>query len=421
MTEPVAPPSPPGLGGLARLFARIGLISFGGVAGQLALMHDEVVARRRWLDEATYLRALNFCMLLPGPEAQQLATFVGWRLAGWRGAAITGTLFVLPGALVMALLAYIAAAHGEAPLVAGLFAGVKPVVVGIVAAALWRLGRRALNTTGALLVALGALLALQLLQAPFPLVVIGAGLIGLFAGRREAAPAGAVPITRGGLVRQGARVLRLAVLFLLLWAVPVLLAIWLAGGGIFPALTALFTKSAFVTFGGAYAVLPYIADQAVALHGWLSAGEMVDGLALAETTPGPTILVLEYVGFLAAFKQPGALDPLVAGLLGAGLVTYVTFLPSFLFILAGAPLVEHLARAPAAAAALTAITAAVVGVMANLALFFGEAVLLPGGQPAWGPLVVALASMAALLRFNLATHGLVLAGAAVGAALTVMT
>ncbi|MFZ2872489.1 chromate transporter, partial [Zavarzinia sp.] len=188
MSEVVTPSPAPGLGGLARLFARIGLISFGGVAGQLALMHDEVVARRRWLDEATYLRALNFCMLLPGPEAQQLATFVGWRLAGWRGAAITGTLFILPGALVMALLAFIAAAHGEAPLVAGLLAGVKPVVVGIVAAALWRLGRRALNTVGAVLIALAALLALQVLQAPFPLVVIGAGLIGLFAGRREAAP-----------------------------------------------------------------------------------------------------------------------------------------------------------------------------------------------------------------------------------------
>lgn len=414
MSEADAPSPAPGLGALARLFARIGLISFGGVAGQLALMHDEVVARRRWLDEATYLRALNFCMLLPGPEAQQLATFVGWRLAGWRGAVITGTLFILPGALVMAVLAYVAAAHGEAPLVAGLLAGVKPIVVGIVAAALWRLGRRALNTMGAALIALAALLALQVLQAPFPLVVIGAGLIGLLAGRREAAPPGAPPIEPGALARHGRRIARLLVLFALLWAVPVLIVIQLAGGGLFPELAALFTKSAFVTFGGAYAVLPYIADQAVAVHGWLSAGEMIDGLALAETTPGPTILVLEYVGFLAAFKQPGLLDPLAAGLLGAGLVTYVTFLPSFLFILAGAPLIEHLARAPAAASALKAITAAVVGVMANLALFFGEAVLLPGGSPAWIAGAMALAALAAMLRFNIAVHWLVLAGAAAG-------
>ena len=410
--------STPGLGALAALFARIGFVSFGGVAGQLALMHDEVVARRRWLDEATYLRALNFCMLLPGPEAQQLATFIGWRLAGWRGAVVTGSLFILPGALIVGALSFIAAAHGEAPVVAAIFAGVKPVVVGIVAAALWRLGRKTLKNWGAAALALAALLALQLLHAPFPLVVIGAGLIGLLVGRAAPSTAPEQPPpteTRRARARAaGARVARLVLIFAVLWLVPVAAIVEIAGGGIFPALARLFTTSAFVTFGGAYAVLPYIADQAVAVHGWLTPGEMVDGLALAETTPGPTILVLEYVGFLAAFKQPGLLSPGLAGALGALLVTYVTFLPSFLFILAGSPLIEHLARAPAAAAALKAITAVVVGVMANLALFFGEAVLLPAGVVDWGAVAVAGATIAAMLRFNIGVHWLVLLGAGIG-------
>ncbi|MCF4165312.1 chromate efflux transporter [Zavarzinia compransoris] len=406
----------PSLPALAALFARIGVISFGGVAGQLALMHDEVVTRRRWLDEATYLRALNFCMLLPGPEAQQLATFIGWRLHGWRGALVTGTLFILPGALIVGALSWVAAAHGEAPLVAALFDGVKPVVVGIVAAALWRLGRKTLTGWAPAALALAALLALQVLHAPFPLVVIGAGLIGFLAGRfGSSVPAPAEPATgsKGTVARHSARVLGLAALFVALWAVPVFAVIALAGG-IFPDLARLFTTSAFVTFGGAYAVLPYIADQAVAVQGWLTPGEMVDGLALAETTPGPTILVLEFVGFLAAWKQPGALEPALAGVLGALLVTYVTFLPSFLFILAGSPLIEHLAKAPAATAALKAITAAVVGVMANLALFFGEAVLVPGGAVDWRAVAVAGVTVAAMLRFNVGVQWLVLAGAGLG-------
>lgn len=407
-------PAVPGLGLLARVFARIGLISFGGVAGQLALMHDEAVVRRRWIDEATYLRALNFCMLLPGPEAQQLATFIGWRLAGWRGAVITGGLFILPGALIMAGLAWIAAAHGDVPAIAALFAGVKPVVVGIVAAALWRLGRRTLTEAQPFIVAALALLLILVLKVPFPAIVIGAGLIGFFRPRNEVnAPPAALPRPAAGSLR---RLLGLVVLFALLWAVPVGATVYLAGG-VFPDLARLFTQSAFVTFGGAYAVLPYIADKAVHVFGWLTAGEMVNGLALAESTPGPVILVLEYVGFLAAYKAPAGLDPLAAGMLGAALVTYVTFLPSFLFILAGAPMVEALSRSRAAAGALAMITAAVVGVMANLAIFFGQAVLLPEGQPDWSAAALALAALIAALRLNLGAHWLVAAGAAFGLAL----
>lgn len=404
----------PGLGLLARVFARIGLISFGGVAGQLALMHDEAVVRRRWIDEPTYLRALNFCMLLPGPEAQQLATFIGWRLAGWRGAMITGGLFILPGALIMAGLAWITAAHGDVPAIAALFAGVKPVVVGIVAAALWRLGRRTLITIQPFIVAALALLLILVLKVPFPAIVIGAGLIGFFLPRHDerAPPAVSARPAAGSM----GRLFGLIGIFALLWAVPVGATVYLAGG-VFPDLARLFTQSAFVTFGGAYAVLPYIADKAVHVFGWLTAGEMVNGLALAESTPGPVILVLEYVGFLAAYKAPAALDPLTAGMLGAALVTYVTFLPSFLFILAGAPMVEALSRSRAAAGALAMITAAVVGVMANLAIFFGQAVLLPAGQPDWSAAAFALAALIAALRLKLATHWLVAAGAAFGLAL----
>ncbi|PWR20772.1 chromate transporter [Zavarzinia compransoris] len=403
----------PGLGALARAFTRIGFISFGGVAGQLALMHEEAVDRRRWIDEATYLRALNFCMLLPGPEAQQLATFIGWRLAGWRGAIVCGGLFILPGALIMAGLAYVVAAHGAVPAIAALFTGVKPVVVGIVAAALWRLGRRTLTGARPLALALAALVLIHWLGAPFPAIVLGAGVIGWWLSRGDGAGPAALTAPSAAAWR---RLAALVLVFALLWAVPVGLAAGLAGG-VMPDLALLFTKSAFVTFGGAYAVLPYIAEQAVNVFGWLGAGEMVNGLALAETTPGPVILVLEYVGFLAAYKAPAGLDPLAAGLLGAALVTYVTFLPSFLFILAGAPMVEYLARSAAAAGALAAITAAVVGVMANLALFFGEAVLLPGGRFDWTMAAIALAALVAVMRFGIAVHWLVAAGAALGLAL----
>lgn len=397
---------------MTSLFARIGVLSFGGVLGQLAMMHGEVVDRRRWLDEATYLRALNFCMLLPGPEAQQLATFIGWRLHGWKGAAIAGSLFVLPGALVIWGLSWLAAAHGQAPAVMALFAGVKPVVVGIVVVALWRLGRKTLDGVGLAVLALAALVLIRWLGVDFPLIVLGAGLVGLAAGRLNR-KADAGPQAPAGLARHWRRLAGLLLLFAVLWAVPVGLIVW-AGGSLFAQMAQLFTQSAFVTFGGAYAVLPYIADAAVNTRGWLTAGEMINGLALAETTPGPTILVLQYVGFLAAWKAPGALDPLAAATLASVLVTYVTFLPSFLFILAGAPAVEWLGRSAMAAGALKAIAAAVVGVMANLALFFGEAVLLSDGAPAWDAIAIAAVTAALMLRLRVAVHWLVLGGAVIG-------
>lgn len=419
-----SPPPLPSFGPFCLYWLRLGLTSFGGPAGQIAMMQSELVDRRRWIDQTRFLHALNFCMLLPGPEAQQLATYIGWRMHGLRGGLVAGGLFVLPGALVLLALSWIAAAHGDAGPVGALFDGIKPAVVAIIAAAVWRMGRRTLKGPAAVAMAATAFLALFALHLPFPLVIGAAAAVGGVAARMgrhwfahphpladgDADPAEPAP--------KPGRLPALLALFILLWLVPVGAVLLAFGTDPWRGIAALFTKAAFVTFGGAYAVLPYIARQAVDAYGWLSPREMVDGLALAETTPGPLILVTQYVGFFAGWNQPGALSPALAGTLGAALTTYVTFLPCFLFIFAGAPYVERLIHNRLATGALAAIAAAVVGVILNLGVYLGVAVLLPDGQHSMGSLIwtwaIMLAALYALTRRGMAIHWVVLGGAAAG-------
>lgn len=373
-----------------RLWARIGLLSFGGPAGQIALMHKELVEDRRWISESRFLHALNYCMLLPGPEAQQLATYVGWLLHGTRGGIVAGTLFVLPGFFVICALSTAYALLQRTDWLQTLFFGLKAAVLAIVLEALVRVARRALKTGLARLLAALAFVCLFFFALPFPLVIAAAGLAGYLLARawptalQPAAGQKASVSDRPSVIGDtfpdrrrslGASFGLLAV-GLSLWAAPFgLLPLLPSGPGAFAAIGVFFSKMALVTFGGAYAVLAYVAQQAVDTYQWLNPGEMLDGLALAETTPGPLVLVLSFVGFLAAFRDTGGLDPLLAGLLGAFLTTWVTFVPCFLWIFLGAPYVERLRANTALSGALAAISAAVVGVILNLAVWFGLHVL----------------------------------------------
>lgn len=353
-----------------KLWARIGLLSFGGPAGQIALMHRWLVEDKRWIDEKGFLHALNFCMLLPGPEAQQLAVYVGWRLHGIRGGLIAGTLFVLPGAAVVLGLSFLYLTVGELTLVRGLFEGLKPAVIVIVLQAVVRIARRSLQSAALAGLAGCAFIAMFVFKVPFPFVIAAAALAGAVGSRHRDAEApagsysGAEPAGRMALAA-------LCATFLSLWLAPTGLLIALFGAdNVFAEIGTFFSKMAVVTFGGAYAVLAYVSQEAVATYGWLSAGEMVDGLAMAETTPGPLILVTQFVGFAAAYRDPGSLAPAVAGFLGGALTTWVTFIPCFLWIFIGAPYMERLRRNVRLSAALAAVTAAVVGVVLNLALWF---------------------------------------------------
>jgi chromate transporter len=360
--------------------------TFGGPAGQISVMHRELVERRRWLGERRFLHAMSFCMLLPGPEAQQLAVYSGWLLNGWAGGLVAGTLFVLPGLLTMLALSWVYVAQGDSTVVTGLLLGLAAAVVPVVVQAVVRLGRRAAR--GALLrtLAVAAFVALAVLALPFPLVVLAAGVVGWLVGRRrpelvraaephatqEAGPAPLVPdeaLHRAP--RSGRRTAGLAVAGLMLWAAPVLAAGVAAGGrSVFTDQGLFFGGMALITFGGAYAVLSYVAQAAVGHYGWLTAPEMVRGLGLAESTPGPLIMVVQFVAFLGAYRDPAGLDPWLAAVLGSLLVVWVTFVPCFLFIFIGAPYVERLRDDASLAAALTGVSAAVVGVIANLALYF---------------------------------------------------
>jgi chromate transporter len=420
------PPEPPGFGQAVRYWLRLGCISFGGPAGQIAMMHTELVDRRGWIDHAAFLRGLNFCTLLPGPEAQQLATYVGWRLHGIAGGVAAGLLFVVPGALVMLALSWIAAAHGDAAPVAAVFGGLKPVVVAIVAAAVLRVGRRALHGWPAIGLAAAAFVAMHFLAVDFPWVVLAAAVTGWLAGqmgsqafrspapgetedRSLAAAATPAPVRRAAL---------LVAAFVALWAVPVAAAIAFLNRELFADVAVLFTQAAFVTFGGAYAVLPYVAERAVNDYGWLSAADMLNGLALAETTPGPLILVLQYVGFFAGWNAAEGV-PLrsMTAVAAAGLTTYVTFLPSFLLIFLGAPYIDRLYRVAALGSALAAITAAVVGVVLNLAVFLASAALFAdGGQLDGFAAAEAAVAFALLVRFDIPLHWMVAAGALIGLA-----
>ena len=424
-----------------RYWLKLGFVSFGGPAGQISLMHQELVERRRWIGERRFLHALNYTMVLPGPEAQQLATYIGWLLHGTWGGIVAGSLFVLPSLLMLMTLAYVYLVYGEVTLVASVLYGIKPAVTAIVAFAAYRIGSRALNNGllwGLALVAFGAIFVFDI---PFPAIVVGAAVIGYAGGHFKpgafapgAGHKGAEKSYGPALIDDDTplpdharfswgRAVRFSLVGLGLW-VGVLLLIFSLWGpdGTFTRMGWFFTKAALVTFGGAYAVLPYVYQGGVETFQWLSAAQMIDGLALGETTPGPLIMVVTFVGFLGGWNQAvlGPEQVLAAGILGATIVTYFTFLPSFLFILLGAPAVEATREDVKFVAPLTAITAAVVGVIINLALFFAYHVLWPHGFGAgfeWPAALIGTAAFVALFVFRVSIIQVIAGAAVVGLAL----
>jgi chromate transporter len=369
---------------------RIASLSFGGPAGQIAVMHRILVEEKRWVSEQRFLHALNYCMLLPGPEAQQLATYLGWLMHRTLGGVIAGGLFVLPGVVAIMALSYLYAGWGKLPVVTALFFGLKAAVLAIVVEAVVRIGKRALTNQALIALAATAFVGIFFVGVPFPVIVFGAALVGFvgammgaraFQGRPAHAPSagGGKPVVDSLLgedLPEHARPnvwhsLKVSGVCLALWLIPVAALLWALGSGnVFSQIAVFFSKMAMVTFGGAYAVLAYVAQQAVEHYGWLTPSEMLDGLGMAETTPGPLIMVLQFVGFMAAFRDPGGLSPMLAGTLGGLIATWVTFAPCFLWIFLGAPFVEKLRGNQALSAALSAITAAVVGVILNLAIWF---------------------------------------------------
>lgn len=403
---------------------KLGFISFGGPAGQISIMHQELVENRRWLSERRFLHALNYCMLLPGPEAQQLATYIGWLMHRSWGGIVAGALFVLPSLLILVGLSWLYIAFGNLPLIAGLFYGVKPAVTAIVLQAAHRIGSRALKNNVLWAIAAASFVAIFALSLPFPLIVATAALVGYIGGRiaPERFQAGGAHGKAGqsfgpALIDDDTptpdharfrwrRLLRVAIVGALLWAIP--MGLLTAAYGWHDTLTQMgwfFTKAAMLTFGGAYAVLPYVYQGAIEHYNWLTPAQMIDGLALGETTPGPLIMVVAFVGFVGGYVQAlfGPDSLFLAGAAAATLVTWFTFLPSFLFILAGGPLIEATHHDLKFTAPLTAITAAVVGVILNLAVFFGYHVLWPqgfGGAFDWISALIALAAAVALLRFK---------------------
>jgi chromate transporter len=413
-TDDDAPlPGPPGGQDLIpfrqalRTWGAISLQTFGGPAGQIAVMQRTLVEEKRWIGQQRFNHALSYCMLLPGPEAQQLATYIGWLLNGTRGGLAAGTLFVLPGVLALLGLSALYVGWGESTAVTGLFAGLAPAVVAIVAQAVWRVGRRSLAHPGYVALAVGAFAALAAFAVPFPVVIAAAAVAGWLlaryvpgtrdpgrGGHGAGGEDGPPPLIADDVLHHehatGRRTSRILLIGLALWAAP-LAAVTVAfgTGSVFTDQGLFFSGTALVTFGGAYAVLAYVAQQAVHAYGWLSSGEMVRGLALAESTPGPLIMVVQFVAFLGAYRDPGPLNPWVAAVLGALLVTWVTFVPCFLFIFLGAPSIERLRGNDHLSAALKGITAAVVGVIANLALYFAQHTLFGEVHTsAWGPLRV---------------------------------
>ena len=375
-----APPrdeSPPDvtLGEATRVWAKIGLLSFGGPAGQIALMHRILVDEKRWIDEKRFLHALNFCMLLPGPEAQQLATYVGWLLHRVRGGLVAGTLFILPGFAVILGLSFLYVTAGSVPTIQGLFVGLKAAVVVIVLQAVIRIGRRSLRSVVPATIAVLAFLAMFVWKVPFPYVILSAAVAGALLSRvsnpETVREPDDIEEQTGSPAAGTSYVVRCIAVFGALWLAPtVALVAALGPDNVFSSIGLFFSKMAVVTFGGAYAVLAYVSQEAVTTYHWLAPGEMIDGLAMAETTPGPLIMVTQFVGFVAAYRDPGTLPPGIAAVLGGALTTWVTFVPCFLWISAGAPYIERLRRNRVLSDALSGVTAAVVGVVVNLALWF---------------------------------------------------
>jgi chromate transporter len=412
-------------------WVRLGFINFGGPAGQIAIMHRELVEKKRWVSETQYLRTLNFCMLLPGPEAQQVATYIGWRLHGTLGGIVAGSFFVIPSIFVLLLLSYLAVAHSDVPAINGLLYGIQPVVIAIVVEAVMRIGKRTLNHRLLIGFAVLAFVALYFFSVPFPLVVLAAAVAGLLLSRSvpeafQGGGHGSSEEEESAIDRAGSngrpsmlRNLRLLATFVVLWAVPVgALYLWRGGEDVLVQEALFFTGAAFLTFGGAYSVLSYVADVAVNQYGWLTADQMVQGLGLAESTPGPLIMVTQYVGFIGAWNDPGPFSPLLYGTLGALTTTYATFLPCFLFIFLLAPYIELLANDHRLKAILIGVTAAVVGVVANLAVYFATQVLFPDGYSVASldvfALVVAVASFVVLQRYKVPIYLMVPVGAVLG-------
>jgi len=414
-----------------RFWFKLGLISFGGPSGQIAIMHTELVEKKKWIGEERFLHALNYCMLLPGPEATQLATYCGWLLHRTWGGIAAGVLFVLPSALLLWFLSYIYVAYGQVAWIAAAFDGLKPAVTAIVLTAVWRIGQRALKNGFMWALAAAAFAALFFFHAPFPAVVAAAAATGFAGGKmlpQWFPAAGATkPTANTAVIDDRAtasehtrpswtRAGKVLAVSLVLWWTPVIAAgLWqgwhstLAQQGIF------FSKASLVTFGGAYTVLPYVGQQTVEHFGWLSTTQMLDGLGLAETTPGPLIMVLQFVGFLGGWNQPGTLSPLVSATLGSAMTTWTTFVPSFLFIFLGAPHIEQLRGVAWLNHALSAVTAAVVGVILNLAVWFGLHVFFPGNSATdWFAIAVCATALAAMQRFKIGVIPVVLASAALG-------
>ena len=435
------PPTPVSLRSAFWYWLKLGCVSFGGPAGQIAMMHAELVEKRRWISEQRFLHALNYCMLLPGPEATQLAIYIGWLMHRTRGGILAGLLFLLPSLLLLIVLSWLYMAYGHVAAIAGVLYGVKPAVVAIVVAAAWRLGRRTLRSPGLMSIAAAAFVAIVALQLPFPLIVLGAALLGMAGGRWLPGQFHAGGAAHGGTARHAPalidddtptpeharftwpRLLAMAslgvALALLAW-----LALALLGGKDQPLaqMGVFFSKAALLTFGGAYAVLPYLVQGAVEQYHWITSAQMMDGLALGETTLGPLIMIVAFIGFVGGWSHAVAGEHLwLAGVCGALVASWFTFLPSFIFILAGAPLVEASRGNLRLSAPLTAISAAVVGVIASLALFFGRHVFwqenpLPHWD--WLAMLIALAAGVALFRFQVGTIKLLLACAIFGLVLS---
>lgn len=424
---------------------KLGFVSFGGPAGQIAIMHQELVEKRRWISERRFLHALNFCMVLPGPEAQQLATYIGWLMHRTWGGIVAGSLFVLPSLVILIALSWVYMALGEQPMVAAVLYGIKPAVTAIVVFAAYRIGSRALKNPALWGIAAAAFVAILGFGMPFPAIVIAAGALGYLGSRWRPAwftaggPHGAAD-GKGGpaAIDDGTptpaharfsrdRAVRAGAIGLAIWAMAMLLLVLLYGpNGLLPALGWFFTKAALLTFGGAYAVLPYVFQGAVEKYQWLTATQMIDGLALGETTPGPLIMIVAFVGFVAGYKQSvvGSEWPLLSGAAAASVATFFTFLPSFLFILVGGPIVETTHGEVRFTAPLTGITAAVVGVILNLAVFFAYHVLWPAAKPGdpfggsfeWPAAVIGAAAFLALIRFRVGVIPVIAACAVAGLA-----
>ncbi|WP_027578788.1 chromate efflux transporter [Bradyrhizobium sp. Ai1a-2] len=414
------------------VWLRVAILSFGGPAGQIAVMHRILVEEKNWISEARFLHALNYCMLLPGPEAQQLATYIGWLLHRTVGGVVAGGLFILPGVVAIMALSYIYAAYGNVGFVEALFFGLKAAVLAIVIQAVVRIGKRALRNRVMIAIAAIAFVAIFFFAAPFPLIVVAAGVIGYIGARLDRPEFAA--LEHGGKnpaaidsmldeavpehVRPSAsRALRVGAIWLALWLVPVTaLLVGLGPSNVFSQIAIFFSKMAMVTFGGAYAVLAYVAQQAANYYHWVEPREMLDGLGMAETTPGPLIMVVQFVGFMAAFREAGELSPMLAGTLGGLLATWVTFTPCFLWIFLGGPYIETMRGNKALAGALSAITAAVVGVILNLSIWFALHTIfrqtfpvqgfgLSFDAPAlssvdWAALALSIAAATAIFRFN---------------------